>query len=119
MRNFLITFFTVAIAAYLLQPFLPWWIVAVIAFAVGFLVKQHAIAAFSASLLGVFTLWVVYAFTLSAANDHLLAGKIAALLGPLTGGSVVVLFILTGLVGGLVAGLAGLCGRFTAQAIKA
>lgn len=86
-----------------------------VAFAVGFLVKQNGFASFLSGFAGVFVLWILYAFIQSTANDNLLAHKVAALLQALTFNSLIVLYILTGIIGGLVSGFAALSGRMAAR----
>ena len=87
MRNFLVTVFVIVFLASVLQPFLPWYIIAVIAFIAGYFVLSHA-------------------------NNDLLARKVATLI-PMHG-HVSLLLIFTGVVGGLVSGFAALSGRFAA-----
>jgi len=118
MRNFIISIVLIAIIAGILQSFFPWWVVAIAAFIIGYFVKQNAFAAFAAGFISVFIVWVVYAYMLSSANEHLLVGKVAELMKDLTKGSVTTLFIMTGVVGGLVAGFAALTGRLAAQLSK-
>ncbi len=108
MKNFLISVTLIATSSAALQLFMPWWIIAVVAFLVAYFLKQNALAAFGSGFLGVFLLWMLCAFLLSAANDNLLASKVAMLL-PLKG-SVKALLLVTGLVGGLVSGFAAITG---------
>lgn len=115
MKSFLIATFSIALLSGLIQFFIPWWIIAVVAFAVGFVVKQNGFASFLSGFFGVFFLWVLYAFIQSTANDNLLAHKVAALLQALTLNSLIMLYILTGFIGGLVAGFAALSGRMAAR----
>lgn len=115
MRNFVLTFLSILVASCLVQLFLPWWCIAVVAVVLGFFFKQHSGLAFLAGFLAVFVLWVGYAYLLSSANNHLLAIKIAELMAPLTGGSKNVLLLLTGIVGGLVGGLATLTGSLASK----
>lgn len=115
MRNFIIATLLTAALSCLLQLFLPWWIVAPVAFIVAALVKQSGGMAFLAGFTGVFLLWVGYAFMLSSANDNILVPKVAELLKMLTQGSTILLFALTGLIGGLVAGFAALSGSLAAS----
>lgn len=89
---------------------LPWWSFAITSFIVAVAIHQRAGKAFLAGFLGMFSLWVILAMIKDTPNDHLLATKIAALL-PL-GGSYMALILVTGIVGGLVAGLAGLSGSY-------
>ena len=112
MRNFLVTVFVIVFLASVLQPFLPWYIIGVIAFIAGYFIKQSPLSAFSAAFIAIFMLWVSYAFVLSHANNDLLARKVATLI-PMHG-HVSLLLIFTGVVGGLVSGFAALSGRFAA-----
>ena len=113
MKNFLISVTLIATASAALQMFMPWWIIVVVAFLASYFLKQNAMAAFGSGFLGVFLLWVLCAFLLSAANDNLLATKVAMLL-PLKG-SVKALLLVSGLVGGLVAGFAALTGSLASR----
>jgi hypothetical protein len=54
-------------------------------------------------------LWIFHAFYLSSGNDFMLAKKIAVLL-PLQGNPYI-LIILTGIIGGVAAGFAGVLGK--------
>lgn len=118
MKNFFITTALIAVLSFFIQQFLPWWVISIIAFVVALRFKQSAGIAFLSGFAAIFLLWAGYALVISAANEHLLATQIAALLKPLTQGSVAVLFILTGLVGGLVAGFSALSGSLTAMLLN-
>lgn len=92
---------------------LPWWSYAISSLVVAITIHQKPGKAFLAGFLGMFLLWSVLAFMKDNANEHLLATKVAQIL-PL-GGSYWVLILLTGIVGGLVSGLAALTGSFARQ----
>src|SRR5687767_2904179 len=102
--------FFIAILLTLLLSFIAgiyikwWWFFAVIAFLVAFLVPQNSIRTFLAGFLGIFLLWSGLAWWFDMKNDGLLSAKIASIL-PL-GGSALMLILITGLIGGLVAGFA-------------
>jgi len=115
MNKFLFALLLTALLSFIAQLFLPWWVIAPVAFVVAMLFKQSGLAAFVSGFLSIFLLWVVYAFTLSSANDHLLAAKVSDLLKQLTGGGIVGVLVFTGLLGGLVAGFAALSGRLAMQ----
>ncbi|MFN8285918.1 MAG: hypothetical protein U0V74_04145 [Chitinophagales bacterium] len=117
MKNFILTLAAIAIASLLLQFFLPWWVIAPIAFIAGYIFKQGGFSAFAAGFLAIFILWIAYAYKLSCANEHILATRITEVLKQLTGGKMIMLFVLTGLVGGLVSGFAALSGNM-AQKLK-
>lgn len=116
MRTFLISTLTIAVTAALLQLFLPWWIIAIVAFAVGYLHQQNMPVAFVSGFIGVFLLWLVYAFVISSSNEHILAQKVAELF-PLKG-NVFALLAISGLIGGLVAGFAAMSGAAARQALS-
>lgn len=99
-----------------LYGILPWWSFAITSLMVAVAVHQKAGKAFLAGFLGLFLLWSVLAFLKDSANDHLLATKVAQIL-PL-GGSYIVLIVVTGIIGGLVAGLAALTGSYLRQRSK-
>ncbi len=111
MKNFLLAFALTAIATFAIQLFLPWWSLVIIAFVVAYFIQQAPLPAFMAGFLSVFILWVVYAYMLSSANNNLLLDKVNTLLNPITMGHAVVLYLLTGTIGGLVSGFAALSGN--------
>lgn len=99
-----------------LYGILPWWSFAVTSFIVATAVHQKAWKAFLAGFTGLFLLWSLLAFLIDSDNEHILATKVATIL-PL-GGSYWVLILLTGIIGGLVSGLAALTGSYMRQTIK-
>ena len=113
MKNFLIAVVFIAVVSAILQQFLPWWIIALVGFVGGYTIKQGYLKAFAAGFISIFLLWIVYAFMLSHGNNDILAAKVARLL-PLQG-QVSLLLLVTGIVGGLVSGLATLTGRLAAK----
>lgn len=93
-----------------------WWFFAVVAFFVALLVNQGAGKSFLSGFLGLFLLWAGLAWWIDGKNDSVLSVKIAELL-PL-GGSAFALILITGLLGGLVAGLAALSAGFLRPAAR-
>ena len=87
-----------------------WWFFAVVAFFVSLLVNQGAGKSFLSGFLGLFLLWAGLAWWIDMKNESGLSVKIAELL-PL-GGSAFVLILVTGLLGGLVAGFAAMSAGF-------
>jgi hypothetical protein len=108
MKNFFLAFSLTFLSAALLQLFLPWWSVAIASFAAAYFVRQKPLLAFIAAFSSVFILWVAYSFVLSAANENLLANRVTELLSAITQGSLALLYVLTGFVGGLAAAMAAL-----------
>jgi hypothetical protein len=109
MRFLLATVLTLALS-FISGLFLPWWGIAIVALIVALLVKQIAGLSFLSAFLGVFLLWAGLAFWIDAKNQGILSERIAHVL-PL-GGNSFLLILVTGLVGGLVAGLAAMTGAF-------
>lgn len=90
--------------------YLPWWSVAIAAFAVALLVHQKGGKAFLAGFTGVFLLWAGLAWWIDSKNQSLLSEKIALVL-PL-GGSSMLLILVTALLGGLTGGFAAMSGSY-------
>ncbi len=113
--KFLVALLLTALLAFAvgLYGILPWWSFVITSFIVSITIHQKAVKAFLAGFLGLFLLWVTIAMMKDIANEHILSSKVAKLL-PL-GGSFVLLILLTGLLGGLVSGLAALTGSFFRQ----
>jgi hypothetical protein len=108
--KFLVAILLTALLAFISGLFLPWWGMAITSLLVAVLVHQKAGKAFLAGLLGVFLLWAGLAWWIDSKNNGVLSQKIAAVL-PL-GGNSLLLIILTGIAGGLVAGFAAMSGSF-------
>ncbi len=98
----------IAIVSAVVQNFAPWWSIAIVAFIISYLLRLKPGLAFLAAFLGVFILWAGVAARLDFGNDHILSQRIATLF-PLKG-NYWLLLLLTGVIGGLVSGLAGLSG---------
>jgi hypothetical protein len=90
--------------------FSPWWGFAITSLLVAVLVHQKAGKAFLAGFLGIFLLWAGLAWWIDMKNNGILSHKIAQIL-PLSGNSLL-LIIVTGVVGGLVAGFAAMSGSY-------
>jgi len=80
------------------------------------LVRQIAGLSFLSGFLGVFLLWAGLAWWIDSKNNSILSERIAHVL-PL-GGNSMLLILVTGLVGGLVAGFAALSGAYLRPAAK-
>ena len=79
------------------------------AFLSGAIVRLRNVSAFFVPFAAIALLWIVNAWMLSSANDYTLARKIAVLLN--LGENAALLILVTGLIGGLAAGIAGLFGN--------
>lgn len=89
---------------------LPWYSFVFCALIVAVTIHQKPIKAFLAAFLAIFILWCTLAFIADHANEHILSKKVAEIL-PLAG-NYNLLIILTGFIGGLLAGFSALTGSF-------
>src|SRR5690606_11989368 len=95
-------------AASLLGGFLlPWWWPALAAYLAGFFLSRSAAAAFASGFLGTAAAWAGWAAFLDWRNRHLLSTRMAEIFHLPAGWAVV---LATGLVGGLIGGLAAWAG---------
>lgn len=109
MKKNILNFIATIIIALVLSQLLPWWSVMLAAFITSCLIGLRRSAIFFVPFLAIAVLWMVLAFWLGNANDFILAKKIATLL-PL-GGNPYFLILVTGIIGGLAAGVAGIFGK--------
>jgi len=110
--NFIVTI----LLAFILSLFLPWWSVMTAALATALFFPLKKAAVFFVPFLAILIFWAVYGYILSSGNDFTLAKRIAVLL-PL-GGNQHVLLLVTGMVGGLAAGIAAILGKQLSLLLK-
>jgi hypothetical protein len=103
------------IFSYIAQLFFPWWIVVIAAFICCFLFQTGKFVAFTACLLAIFALWSVKAYLSDSNFDVPMSEILGGMFGNISSSAV---FLLTGLVGGIMAGLGGLLGSWTRQLMK-
>ena len=116
MNKNIINFVATIILSYVLSFFMPWWSVMVAAFATGLFVSLKKLAVFFVPFLAILIFWIVYSFGLSSANDYILAKRISILLK--LGGNPYILILLTGIVGGLAAGISAIFGKQLSLVMK-
>lgn len=95
------------ITAYLVNLVLPWWGIAITGLVLGFQIKPKSGKAFGVGFLALFLLWGGQALYIHLVNDGILSSRIAEMLGV---GSPILVILITGIIGGLVSGLAVLSG---------
>jgi hypothetical protein len=105
----IINFVVTIIITVILSLYLPWWSVMVAGFVASLFFNLKKSAVFFVPFVAIFSFWGIYAFITSSANNFTLAKKIAVLL-PL-GGNPYLLILVTGFIGGLAAGVAGIFGK--------
>lgn len=108
-KSNIINFVVTIILAVILSQFLPWWSIMVAGFVSALFFSLKKAAVFFVPFLAIFLFWAVYAFMMSNGNDFTLAKKISVLL--YLGGNPYLLILVTGLVGGLAAGISALLGK--------
>ena len=108
--KFFISLILIAALSFAACLYLPWWMIAVAGFIVALVIPQGAGRSFLAGFLAVFLLWGGLSFWMSSANDHLLAHKISPLI--IKTDNPILLIIITGVLGGIVAGFGALTGSF-------
>lgn len=89
---------------FLLQLFLPWWVIVLPAAGLAWGLRLTSKQAFVASLLGGMLLWGGYALYL---DNGILSNRLGQMMGGLSG---FWLFLLTALIGGLLAAMGGVTG---------
>ncbi|GAB3267766.1 hypothetical protein GCM10027347_36870 [Larkinella harenae] len=99
----------IALLSALAQLFLPWWVVAVVAFGVCFWRSRTGWRAFGNGFAGIAVVWFLYALVIHLQTDGILTERMAVLFFKTP--SPVFLLALTPLLGGLVGGFAGLAGQ--------
>jgi len=114
--KFIVHVIVILLFSLILQTFLPWWTMAVGAFAAGFYFRQDGYRSFLAGLLGVGLLWLMMAWYIDASTDSILTSKVAAIFPTKTVGS---LILVTAIIGGIVGGLASMTGGLISYRKKA
>ncbi|WP_422105225.1 hypothetical protein [Winogradskyella sp.] len=109
MTKNILNFIATIVLAALLSLFLPWWSIMTAALATALFIPLKRAAVFFVPFLAILFFWSIYSFILSSANDFTLANKIAVLLE--IGGKPYLLILVTGVVGGLAAGVAAIFGK--------
>jgi hypothetical protein len=102
--KFLFQVITIAVVAFILELFMPWWCIAVAAFAGGFALKTKA--NFFAGLLAIALLWFIKAILIEASATAPLTERVAAIFTL----SKPMLILVTVLLGGLLGGFAAMTG---------
>ena len=109
MNKFVLNFTLTVLLAWIASLFLPWWAIMVAAILSSAIVRLQKASTFFVPFLAIAVLWTVQAWLLSSANEFILASKVSVLLG--IGNNPYLLILITGLVGGIAAGVSGLLGN--------
>lgn len=101
--RFAIQIFITAIICFMFQKLFPWWTMPIGAFLVGFVFSNTGFKSFLAGFIAVGLVWVGLAFYIDNATQSILTDKVSQLF-PIN------IFVLTGLIGGLLGGFASMTG---------
>ncbi len=102
-------FLLIAFICFILQLFLPWWIIAPVAFALAIWKSYSGKQAFWSGFGSIALMWSIVALFIHLRNEGVLTAKIAALFSlPLPE----LMIVITAVIGGLVGGLSALTGFY-------
>jgi hypothetical protein len=102
-------FLIILVAAAVLQFFLPWWVIALVPLVVCLVLSKSGGRAFLRSFAALFVVWLGYAGYLHVQAGGAMSDRVAQIFSLPHG---LALAAVAGVVGGLVAGLAGLTGYY-------
>ncbi|MEO6684013.1 MAG: hypothetical protein ABIN48_14410 [Ginsengibacter sp.] len=105
-----ISTFLIVLLSFAACLYFPWWSIAIVAFVVSALIHQKPVVSFLGGFFGIFLLWSILSFYISYNNEHILAHRVSLLI--LKNDSPFLLVLITGLIGGIVAGFAALTGSY-------
>lgn len=111
MRNFILLFFTF----WIVSLFLPWWTLFIPAIVLGATLFDRSSTAFLIGFISLFAAWSVQVLYIDIANESVLSGRMAEMLG--VGQSWYVILI-TAAIGGLIGGLGTLLGAQIKQLLR-
>ena len=106
--KFLASLFLIALTAFALGLYLPWWSVAFAGFVISFFLYQKPVLAILTGYIAIFLLWGFLTILRSQANDHILAHRVSILI--LQKDSPNLLILVSALIGGITGGMGALCG---------
>jgi len=107
-------FLVILIASFLLQFFLPWWVIVIISFATCGLIGKTGKVSLWHPFFAIIVLWAAMALFKSLPNDNILAARVANLFGLHFWWWTL---LLSSLLGGFVAAISGYCGYHFRKAV--
>ncbi len=103
----------IILIAFVFQLFMPFWIIAIVAFGLSIWKAHSAKHAFWSGFFAIFLLWSLTALVKSIPNQNILAAKIATVFSlP----HWILLLLVTCLIGALIGGFSAMAGYFVKQA---
>ena len=111
-------FLLIAVISLILQLFLPWWIIAPVAFGAAAWKASSGSNAFSSAFFAIFLVWIVAGLIHTLPNENILANRVGTMLNlPENSVNWIIVLLLTGIIGGLASGFSALAGFFAKEAI--
>ncbi len=112
-------FILILLVSLVLQFFLPWWIIAPIALGFAFWKARSGGHAFASGFGAIFLLWIIMGLIRSVPNENLLANRVGEMLMlPSNSLNWIFVLLITGVLGGLVAGISALAGFYSGAILK-
>ncbi len=112
----MLLFLLIAVLSFLVQLFLPWWSMMIVAFALSFLLGKKTAQVFIAAFSACAIVWLLMEIFIHATRGDLMTNRIAELLSlPAS----VLLYIATFVIAGVVGGVAALAGFFLKEIFNA
>ena len=112
--KFVVQLILIVVISAVLQVYLPFWSVAIVAFLVSALTRSKSFTAFLSGFLAIFLLWFITAYWIDGDTQSILTHKISSLFSV----SKTILMLITALIGGLVGGFGALTGSQFMQLFK-
>ena len=104
-------FILILLISLVAQFFLPWWVIAPIAFGLAARGKESGKKSFWNGFFAIFILWICMALLRSLPNENLLANRVGEMLNlPPASYNWLILVLISGTIGGLVAGISAFAG---------
>lgn len=111
-------FLLIAIISLILQLFLPWWIIAPVAFGLAAWKASSGKYAFVSAFFAILLVWIVAGLIHTIPNENILANRVGTMLNlPDNSINWIIVLLLTGIIGGLASGFSALAGFFAKDAI--
>lgn len=110
----IISIISLIIIGFILQSFLPWWIIVFTAIIVGIVAKMGGTRSFGIGFLSIALLWGVYAGWIDQANAGRLSSRMGELFGGIAGYQ---LILIVALVGGILGGMGMLTGSLARKLV--
>lgn len=108
-------FLIILVLTFICSFFWPWWVLAIIAVVAGYICNKKPGRSFLAGFVAIFIAWTILALMKSLPNDNMLAARVATLFQlP----NWILLLLVTGVIGGLVGGMAALSGALVRKAFR-